>query len=197
MSALLSCVDIEDSNLERIPPLYLSDKSNSVLFKVIPVLWSPFSICVPSLVSRVNRSFFAGNITHYLSSKFGPNLMSIYYFIYLKLVGFSYVYVLSLCICDYFSCKLFSEFEFPYLKARYFLFFHRKEFRRKSIGRHLIESLNHNTRLNYLTVTLDMLGFAKHVIFNLKHLIFFPTISVHSNNFLNTLTYCVNNCHFR
>lgn len=40
--------------------------------------------------------------------------------------------MLSLCICDYFSRKLLAKFEFPYLKARYVLFFHRKEFRRKS-----------------------------------------------------------------
>lgn len=50
----------------------------------------------------------------------------------LKLVVvFSYAYVLSLYLCDYFSRKLFVKFEFPHLKARYVLIFHRKEFRRK------------------------------------------------------------------
>lgn len=82
----------------------------------------------PPLVSPRNRSFFTGDITLAL-------YVCIYHStIFLKLVRFSYAYVLSLYLCDYFSRKLLAKFEFPYLKARYVLFFHRKEFRRKSNG---------------------------------------------------------------
>lgn len=53
--------------------------------------------------------------------------------ILIKLVRFTYAYLLSLYICDYFSSKVLEKFEFPYLKARYVLIFHRKEFRRKAM----------------------------------------------------------------
>lgn len=80
----------------------------------------------PPLVSPRNRSFFTGVITLVL-------YVCIYHStILLKLVRFSYAYMLSLYLYDYFSRKLLAKFEFPYLKARYVLFFHRKEFRRKS-----------------------------------------------------------------
>lgn len=59
--------------------------------------------------------------------------------------------MLSLCLCDYFSRKLLATFEFPYLKARYVLFFHRKEFRRKNNGE-AVEFLNHVTLLRSMTV---------------------------------------------
>lgn len=97
-------------------------------------LSSPRGVRPPPLAPPHDRSFFTGNIT------LVPD-KCIYRTIFLKLVRFSYAYVLSLCLCDYFSRKLLAKFEFPYLKARYVLFFHRKEFRRKSNGA-VVEFLN-------------------------------------------------------
>lgn len=96
-----------------------------------------------SLASPPDRSFFTGDIT------LVPDKCIYHSSILLKLVRFSYAYVLSLCLCDYFSRKLLAKFEFPYLKARYVLFFHRKEFRRKSNGV-VVEFLNHFTALTFM-----------------------------------------------
>lgn len=96
-----------------------------------------------SLASPPDRSFFTGDIT------LVPDNCIYHSSIFLKLVRFSYAYVLSLCLCDYFSRKLLAKFEFPYLKARYVLFFHRKEFRRKSNGV-MVEFVNHFTALTFM-----------------------------------------------
>lgn len=105
-------------------------------------LLSPRGVRLP--LAPHDRSFFTGDIT-LVPEK------CIYRTIFLKLVRFSYAYVLSLCLCDYFSRKLLAKFEFPYLKARYVLFFHRKEFRRKS-NVAVVEFLNHFAALNSLKV---------------------------------------------
>lgn len=88
----------------------------------------------PVVVSPLHRSFFTGDT------------LVIYLCIYrsmilFNLVQLSYSYALSLCVCDYFSLKIFAKFEFPYLEARHVLFFHRKEFRRKGNGV-VVEFLN-------------------------------------------------------
>lgn len=89
-------------------------------------------------LAHSHRSFLTGDFTHVPDSCIYHNKI---------LVRFSYEYVLSLCLFNYISRKLFSMFEFPYLKARYILIIsHRKEFRRKDVGR-LIEFLNHFTSL--------------------------------------------------
>lgn len=91
-------------------------------------LWpsSPGYGCVRPPSSPRHRSFFTGDTELVLV----PDVCI--YRSAVKLVRFSYAYMLSLCLCDYFSRKLLAEFEFPYLKSRYVLFFHRKEFRRKN-----------------------------------------------------------------
>ena len=124
---------------------------------------------VPSpLVSPRNRSFFTGDITLVL-------YVCIYHStIFLKLVRFSYAYVLSLYICDYFSRKLLAKFEFPYLKARYVLFFHRKEFRRKSNGV-VVEFLNHFRAQNtdcFLSVNWQILVLSSNVLVDHFYLIY-------------------------
>lgn len=97
----------------------------------------------PLVLSRVphDRSFFSGDV---------PDI-TLCRTLLLKLVRFSYDYVLSLCLCDYFSRKLHAKFEFPHLKARYVLFFHRKEFRRKNI-REAVQFLHQANLVKSMTV---------------------------------------------
>lgn len=106
---------------------------------------------VPPLVSLVNRSFLTGHSITLVSYTPPVSVRSSRIYrsaVFLKLGRFSYAYVLSLYI--YFSRKLLAKFELLHLKARCVLFFHRKEFRRKSVGRDRIESLNHFAGLIYV-----------------------------------------------
>lgn len=129
----------------------------------------------PPLAPFYNRSFFTGDIT------LVPDICIYHSTIFLKLVRFSYAYVLSLCVCDYFSRKLLAKFEFPYLKARYVLFFHRKEFRRKS-NPATIGFLNHFTAqigsttvifksklLDIVTLYVCKVSFPLNILFNLNN----------------------------
>lgn len=85
-----------------------------------------------------NHSFFTGDIPYPISCIYRSVIR-------LKLIRFSYAYVLSLCVCGYyFSGKSHDRLEFPHSKARCVSFFHRKEFRRKGNGA-IIESLNRFT----------------------------------------------------
>lgn len=107
----------------------------------------------PPLAPPPTRSFFTGDVT---LSALTPTHRIYRNAILLKLVRFSYAYVLSLYLCDYFSRKFLSKFEFPYLKARYVLIFHRKEFRRKSNGV-VVEFLNYFRAQSSWNVVRDVL----------------------------------------
>lgn len=121
--------------------------SSSVLVLITrsPLLVSPPTFtCESPVVSSHDWGFFTGHVS------LTPDLCIYDSTILLKLVRFSYAYMLSLYICDYFSRKLLAKFEFPYLKARYVLFFHRKEFRRKG-NKIVVEFLNHlTTRISFI-----------------------------------------------